>query len=168
MAKEWQATGSAIQAVGGALQQIEDPAAKVMGIIAQAIATMALSYAQASSQAAQNPANAGWGWIAFAATGLATMFSSITAIKQATQGFAQGGIVGGNSFSGDNTLIRANAGEAILTRSQQGVLADALQGSGLQNLQLDTVISGESIQLVLNNRGRRTGRGEYVQSKRMR
>ncbi len=164
MAKEWQAAGSAIQAVGGALSQIEDPTAKILGIIAQAVATMALSY----SQAAASPAvtGSGWGWIAFAATGLATMISSINGIKQATEGFAQGGIVGGNSYSGDNTLIRANAGEAILTRSQQGILASALEGGPMQNMQLDTVIRGEDIRLVLNNNGRRTGKGEYVQTNR--
>ena len=169
MAKEWQAAGSAIQAVGQAMSQIEDPAAKVLGTIAQAVATMALSYSQAA--ASPSVTSSGWGWIAFAATGLATMISSITAIKQATSGFANGGIVPGNSFSGDNLRTSdygINSGELILNKAQQGNLASQLEGSGLQNLQLDTVISGESIQLVLNNRGRRTGRGEYVQSKRMR
>ena len=166
MAKEWQAAGTAIQAVGSAMSQIEDPAAKVLGIIAQAVATMALSY----SQAAASPAvtGSGWGWIAFAATGLATMISSINGIKNATQGFAQGGIVGGNSYSGDNTLIRANAGELVLTKSQQNTLAGALEGNGLQDLQLATVISAEEIRFVLRNNGRRTGRGEYITSRNSR
>jgi hypothetical protein len=174
MAKNWQAAGSAIQAVGAAMNQIEDPAAKVLGTIAQAVATMALSY----SQAAASPAvtGTGWGWIAFAATGVATMLSSIAAIKQATAGFSNGGVIPGNSMSGDNlrgitpdgTVYGLNSQEIILNRAQQGNLASQLEGGGMENLQLDTVISGESIQLVLNNRGRRTGRGEYVQSKRMR
>lgn len=166
MAKNWQAAGSAIQAVGSAMQQIEDPAAKVMGTIAQAVATMALSYAQAANSPAVT--GSGWGWIAFAATGLSTMISSIAAIKQATQGFAQGGIVPGNSFSGDNTLIRANAGELVLTKSQQNTLAGALEGNGLQGLQLATVISAEEIRFVLRNNGRRTGRGEYITSRNSR
>jgi hypothetical protein len=174
MAKNWQAAGSAIQAVGAAMNQIEDPAAKVLGTIAQAVATMALSY----SQAAASPAvtGTGWGWIAFAATGVATMLSSIAAIKQATAGFSNGGVIPGNSMSGDNlrgitpdgTVYGLNSQEIILNRARQGNLASQLEGGGMENLQLDTVISGESIQLVLNNRGRRTGRGEYVQSKRMR
>lgn len=163
MAKNWQAAGSAIQAVGSAMQQIEDPAAKVLGTIAQAVATMALSYAQAANSPAVT--GSGWGWIAFAATGLATMISSIAAIKNATQGFAQGGIVGGNSYSGDNTLIRANAGELVLTKSQQNTLAGALEGNRLQGLQLATVISAEEIRFVLRNNGRRTGRGEYITSR---
>ena len=166
MAKNWQAAGSAIQAVGSAMQQIEDPAAKVLGTIAQAVATMALSYAQAANSPAVT--GSGWGWIAFAATGLSTMISSIAAIKQATQGFAQGGIVGGNSYSGDNTLIRANAGELVLTKSQQNTLAGALEGNGLQGLQLATVISAEEIRFVLRNNGRRTGRGEYITSRNSR
>ena len=166
MAKNWQAAGSAIQAVGSAMQQIEDPAAKVLGTIAQAVATMALSYAQAANSPAVT--GSGWGWIAFAATGLSTMISSIAAIKNATQGFAQGGIVGGNSYSGDNTLIRANAGELVLTKSQQNTLAGALEGNGLQGLQLATVISAEEIRFVLRNNGRRTGRGEYITSRNSR
>lgn len=172
MAKEWQAAGSAIQAVGSAMSQIEDPAAKVLGTIAQAVATMALSY----SQAALATAPTGWGWIAFAATGLATMISSITAIKQATSGFANGGVIPGNSMSGDNlrgmtpdgTIYGLNSQEIILNRAQQGNLASQLEGGGIGNLHLDTVISGEDIRLVLNNNGRRTGKGEYVQSRNSR
>ena len=172
MAKEWQAAGTAIQAVGGALSQIEDPTAKILGIIAQAVATMALSY----SQAAASPAvtGSGWGWIAFAATGLATMISSINGIKQATEGFANGGVIPGNSMSGDNlrgmtpdgTIYGLNSQEIILNRAQQGNLASQLEGGGIGNLHLDTVISGEDIRLVLNNNGRRTGKGEYVQTNR--
>ena len=170
MAKEWQAAGSAIQAVGAAMNQIEDPAAKVMGTIAQAIATMALSYAQASSMAAQNPANAGWGWIAFAAAGLATMVSSIAAIKQATAGFANGGVIPGNSMSGDNlrgmtpdgTIYGLNSQEIILNRAQQGNLASQLEGGGLGNLQLETRVDAEEIIIMLNNNGLRRGRGRYI------
>ena len=172
MAKEWQAAGTAIQAVGSAMSQIEDPAAKVLGIIAQAVATMALSY----SQAALATAPTGWGWIAFAATGLATMISSITAIKQATSGFANGGVIPGNSMSGDNlrgmtpdgTIYGLNSQEIILNRAQQGNLASQLEGGGISNLHLDTVIRGEDIRLVLNNNGRRTGRGEYVTTRNSR
>jgi hypothetical protein len=58
----------------------------------------------------------------------------------------------------------ANAGELVLSRSQQSTLASALEGNGLGNLNLSATISGEQIRLVLNNNGRRTGRGEYVQT----
>ena len=36
-----------------------------------------------------------------------------------------------------------------------------------QTEKLEAVVTGEQIRLALNNNGRRTGRGEYVQSNRM-
>ena len=164
MNKDWQAAASAIQAVGSAMTAIEDPAAKVLGTIAQAVATMALSYSQASLATSHQ----GWGWIAFAATGLATMLSSIAAIKSATKGFANGGIVPGGSFSGDNLRTSdygVNSGELILNRAQQDNIAAQLQGGGMQNLNLTATVTGEQIRLALNNTGRRTGNGEYLKFK---
>jgi hypothetical protein len=164
LAENWRNAGTAIGAVGAAMSQIEDPAAKVMGTIAQAIATIALTFAS-SLKGTFTP----WDWIAAAAAGTATMISTIAAIHSAT-GYAQGGIVKGNSYSGDNIYggpdAMVNAGELVLSRSQQGNLASQLQDGGLSGLNLDTVISGEDIRLVLNNNGRRTGRGEYVQSRK--
>lgn len=167
--KSAQAAASAFSSVGSALNSIEDPAAKVMGTIAQAIATIALAYAEASKNAAMNPANAGWGWIAFAAAGAATMISTISAIHSAT-GYANGGIVDGrgggmvpgNYMSGDMVPAMLNSQEVVLNRAQTNNLASQLEGGGMQNMQLSAVITGEQIRLVLNNNGRRTGRGEYV------
>jgi hypothetical protein len=93
--------------------------------------------------------------------------------------FAGGGLIGkaaggmlipGNSFSGDNLrmpvvgggMIGVNSGEVILNQAQAGVIANALEGGGMQNLQLEATIRGEDIKLALNNNSRRTGRGEYV------
>ena len=160
-----QAVSTVVGSIGQAFNAIEDPAAKVMGTVMQAIATVAGGYATASAQAA---ALGPWAWIAFAATGLATMLNMINTIHSST-GYANGGIVGGNSYSGDNLRTAdygINSGELVLNRAQQGNLASQLQGGGLGGLNLETVISGEDIRLVLNNNGRRTGRGEYVQSNR--
>lgn len=43
--------------------------------------------------------------------------------------FATGGIVPGNSFSGDNMLARVNSGEMILNRDQQARLFDIAEGN---------------------------------------
>ena len=165
MAKDWQAAGTAIQAVGNAMQQIEDPAAKVLGTIAQAVATMALSYAQAAASPAVT--STGWGWIAFAATGVATMLSSIAAIKNATSGgFANGGIVPGNSFSGDNLRTSdygINSGELILNKAQQNNLAMALEDRGGVG-ESQPYILGEQIYLGLQAYLMRSGMGEIVTS----
>jgi hypothetical protein len=161
MNKDWQAAASAIQAVGSAMTAIEDPAAKVLGTIAQAVATMALSYSQASLATS----NQGWGWIAFAATGLATMLSSIAAIKSATKGFANGGIVPGNSFSGDNLRtsdigVNLNSGELILNKAQQDTIASQLENQQVATMQ--PYVDGEKIFLGMNNTSQRMGRGEIV------
>ena len=167
MTKQWQNAGTAILAVGSAMSQIEDPAAKVIGTIAQAVATVALGYAQASSKAAElGP----WGWIAFAAAGMATMVSMISTIHSAT-GYAEGGIIQGNTYSGDQIManggaIGLNAGELVLNKAQQFNLASQLEGDGSQGTTPSRpYVSGEQIYLGLNNYLRRSGRGEIVTSR---
>ena len=172
MKTDWQAAASAIQSVGSAMSQIEDPAAKVVGTIAQAIASIALGAGQAIAQAGNGSAGGPWGWIAFAVAATATMLSTIAAVKSATKGgFAEGGIVPGNSMSGDNLRLSdygVNSQELILNRAQAGIIAHQLEGNGMQNLRLSATISGEQIRLALNNNGKRTGRGEYVTTNFMR
>lgn len=173
-AKAWNAAASAVSSVGAAMQKIEDPGIKAMGTVIQSIASIALGFAQASVQASSlGP----WGWLAFLGAGSSAMATTISTVHSLT-GFANGGIydgpsgfVPGNKYSGD--LVPANggtvslsSGELILNRAQQGIIAQELEGGGFDNLQLDTVISGEDIRLVLNNNGRRTGSGEYVQSRK--
>ena len=170
MTEDWKGAASAIQSVGSAMSQIEDPAAKVVGTIAQAIATIALTFAS-SLKGTVTP----WDWIAAAVSGTATMISTISAIHSAT-GYANGGVVHaaggaaipgtftvpGNTYSGDQIPAMLNAGETVLTRAQSGIIASALEGGGLQRLQLSATIHGEDIRLALNNNSRRTGHGEYV------
>ena len=79
---------------------------------------------------------------------------------------AADGYVGGNNYSGDMVPALLNSGELVLNRAQQGNLASQLENGASQNMKLDAVITGEQIRLVLNNNGRRTGRGEYVTSNR--
>jgi hypothetical protein len=77
---------------------------------------------------------------------------------------AGGYLIGGNNYSGDNIFAGhawVNSGELVLNRAQQGNLASQLQG-GVGAMQLSAIITGEQLRLVLNNNGRRTGRGEYV------
>lgn len=87
--------------------------------------------------------------------------------------FANGGVihaaqgyVSGTYYSGDMVPAMLNSGELVLNRAQQGVLASALEGTGLKNMKLEAFVTGEQIRFVLNNNGRRTGRGEYVQTNR--
>jgi hypothetical protein len=157
--KSWQSAAVAVSAVGSAIQNIEDPAAKVVGTVAQAIATVALSFAQAMAKT-----SGPWEWVAFAATGLATMISTISAIHSAT-GYANGGIVGGNSFSGDNVYggpdAMVNSGELILNKAQQNVVAQELQG-GSRMIQVHGVLRGKDIFIAAENWSKSAGKGEFV------
>lgn len=160
IAEQWGEAANAIQSVGGALQTIEDPAAKVLGIIAQAIATIALTFAK-SLEKTFTP----WDWIAAAAAGTATMISTISAIKSATAGsYAQGGVIPGNHYSGDMQLAAVNSGEVILNRAQVGNLASALGDGG--GTPATPYTTGEQIFLGLTNYLKRTGKGEIVTTKR--
>ena len=176
MRNAFTAAASAVSTVGSALQQIEDPAAKIAGIIAQAIAQVALTFAM-SLKGTVTP----WDWIAAAIAGTATMISTITAIKAVTSNtkgnYASGGIIPGNSFSGDNqrgilpdgSTIGVNAGELILSRSQQSNIASQLQGAGQQGGSASTpYVSGENIVLGVNNYFGRSGQGEIVTTSMLR
>ena len=111
------------------LSQItDDKTFNVMGIVAEAIATVALSYAKALASCKT------WvDWLAFGVTGLGTMLSMIAQIKQATSGYATGGIVGGSSYSGDNVYARLSSGEMVLNKHQQQNLFDAINSGNIGN-----------------------------------
>ena len=140
----------AVNAFGSALAGMEDPGAKAAGTVMQALGSIALGFAMASAQA--NTAGTGWGWLAWVAAGLAAMATAISTVHQLT-GFAQGGIVEGNSYSGDNIYAgngMINAGELVLTRAQQSTLASQLQGGGLQNMNIAGRIKGTDIILSID------------------
>lgn len=115
-AKGFAAAGTACQALGGAMQQLgSDSAAAKAGLVMAAIGQLALSLATAMTDAAKQS----WiTWLAFGVSGTAQLVSMVATISQ----FATGGIVGGNSKSGDRVLARVNSGEMILNAAQQAQL----------------------------------------------
>ena len=101
--------------LGQALQQLgSDSAEAKAGMILAAVGNIALSFAKAMNSASSNWVT----WLAFAISGTATMASTIAQINR----YATGGIIGGNSVSGDKMLARVNSGEMILNRNQQSNL----------------------------------------------
>ena len=157
--KSWENAASAIGSVGSALAGINNPAAKIMGIVAEAVANIALGFAMATAKDSKLGV---FGWIAAIAGGLGTMISTISAIHSAT-GFAEGGVVGGSTFSGDQIPAMLNAGEVVLNRAQTGNLASQLQENGGGGAgRVVGVLRGEDIALVADRWGRRTGRGELA------
>jgi len=88
---------------------------------------------------------------------------------------AAAGTLVGTSYSGDNLrgigpggqIYGLNAGEIVLNRAQAGVLAAELEGGSMSSLNINWVLKGDTIRAVVNNNGRRTGRGEMIQSNRI-
>lgn len=130
-------------------QSLELPELDVLGIIAQAIANVIAGYAAASKQAA---ALGPWAWIGFSAAGLAQVAAVIAQIHSLS-GYANGGIIGGNSYSGDNLLARVNSGEMILNGSQQSNLFNLLDRGAVGGLggNVNFVIKGKDLHGVLHN-----------------
>lgn len=163
--QEWQNVAVALGQVGQAFSQIKNPALSVVGTVGQAIATVALAYAQAQAQAAKT--SGPWGWIAFAATGLATMINTISAIKSSTAGsYASGGVIGGNNYN-DGLSANVSSGEVIFNKSDAGKLYDYVHsnsalGGGRGTLRLVTEVSGSDLRIVLNNDGRQRGVGRVI------
>lgn len=125
--EEFNQIGEGVQNMGSMFASISqltgDENIAIMGIIGQAVANIALSFSKAM---ANHKSITIWDWIGAAATGLATMVSIIGTIKQQTAGYATGGVVGGNSYTGDNLLVRVNSKERILTAKQNKALNEGL------------------------------------------
>lgn len=158
-------TAQVVGTIGQAFNAIEDPAAKVAGTVAQAIANIAMAYSDALAKDQTTKFNI-WGFIAAAAASTVSMATTIAQIHSQT-GYAEGGIVKGNHYSGDmldGGSFGINAGELVLNRAQQGSLASQLEGSagGFRNGQIVGRIEGEKIVLVANRYFRRTGQGEIL------
>ncbi|MGX8696711.1 MAG: hypothetical protein ACSW8D_10020, partial [Prevotella sp.] len=157
--------GQAATNFGAALAGLDDPAAKAAGTVISAIANIALGFGQAVAQAgSMGP----WAWLAYVAAGTAALATTISTVHSLT-GYANGGEIKGNSYSGDNLaamgpsgLIGLNAGEIVLNKAQQANVAQGLQGATPGNINLQAVASGEQLWFVMNNHTKRKGWGEIV------
>ena len=101
------------------------------------------------------------------------MITTISAIHSAT-GYAEGGMIKGNSYSGDNIgglvdgsqFVGLNAGEIVLNSAQQNMLAQNLQGGGGTVNVVGRVV-GEDIFLSADRYARRSGRGSILTGKNL-
>lgn len=156
ISKGFEQAGAAVGAFGDMFSALgaatDDAGLKVMGIIAQAIATITLSFAQALTSCKT------WiDWLIFGVTGMTTMITMIAQIKQLTAGsYAQGGIIPGSSYHGDRLIASVNSGEMILNTQQQNRLLDMANGivspaNGNYIVNVQGKIKGTDIVLVSRN-----------------
>lgn len=159
-AKSWTEAARAVGMVGNALSSLQDPSAQIASTVAMAIANIAMAYSETLAKDKTNKSNI-WYFIATAAAAMVSMATTISSIHSAT-GYAKGGIVDGNSYSGDNIPIMANAGELILDKAAQNSIASQLEGNGMGNLNLRGVLSGENIVIAADRYLKRSGQGELA------
>ena len=99
--------------------------------------------------------------IPFAGVGIAsgmisTMMGVLTSVKAESKllaAFENGGIVGGNSWHGDNLQVRVNSGEMIINKSQQNKLWKLINNGGQLGgyTEVNFKVKGTDLVGVLNN-----------------
>ena len=144
MMEATQQFASGMSSLGSAF---EIPELNAAGVIAQAVANIIMSFSTAAMQASSlGP----WGWIAFSLAGIAQVASMVAAIKNMGT-FANGGTIGGHSYSGDKLLARVNSGERILPAKKAEELDDALANGAGMGGQVDFIIRADKLYGVLKN-----------------
>ena len=68
--------------------------------------------------------------LAAMASTIAAIVAGIAQAKSAMAGYEHGGVIPGNSYTGDNVLIRSNSDEMVLTKKQQTELFRIANGRG--------------------------------------
>ncbi len=128
--------------------------AQILSAIIPVISAVgALAVAEGTEKAARTSKN----WIeaiVAAGTVTATIISAIAAGKKQTK-YANGGIVGGGSFVGDQNLVRVNSGEMILNGSQQANLFRLLNAPDFKqptsNNQVEFKLRGQELVGLMKN-----------------
>lgn len=150
LSKKAEQAYSAVGDLGGAFKnlgsEIGAPILDIAGTMMQAIATMIMAYAEAQKQASITTGP--WGWIAFAATGLATLTSVVASVKSLPK-FAEGGVISGPTVG----LMGEYAGAANNPEvvAPLNTLKDLLQPEGVPAMGGKVVfeISGRNLRGVL-------------------
>lgn len=164
----WKNAATAISLVGTAMSAVKDPAAQIASTVAMAIANIAMAYSESLAKDTTNKSNI-WYFIATAAAAMVSMATTISSIHGAT-GYAQGGMIKGNSYSGDNIgglvdgsqLVGLNAGEIVLNQAQTSNVANALKGGGMGNMHLTARLDGKDLLLSIDRTGQTMGYGQLV------
>lgn len=152
--------GSALQSTGNNWLSFIGQSASAASTLIQVI--QSLTAAEAAEAIAKQASSNLWpaNLIAIAST-LAAMTSAIASVASIGN-FAEGGIVGGTNYQ-DGITARVSSGEMFINEADQKRLYDAIHtgnfggGGGGR-----TIITGEQIVTVVNNFGKRTGKGTIL------
>ena len=145
--------GGAFEAMGASsMASIYQVASSIMQGVQQ---FTQIAAAAKSAAVAQGVASASAMPFPFNLAAIATVVATITSIFASFAKFADGGIVGGNSFSGDRQLVRVNSGEMILNKNQQARLFNLLDGDGQSGRVIrvdgEARVSGKDMYIAIRN-----------------
>lgn len=137
-------------------------AARAQAIVQFAASLAAIAAGFAQSMASPATTSAGiWGWIAGGIAGVGALLGFISQMKSIkSQAFEYGGVVGGNSWHGDNLSVRVNSGEMIINKSQQKKLWDTINGNSSEagNPEITFKLRGSDIYGSLKNYNTKRGK----------
>ncbi len=140
----------------GATAHVAAKAAEVAANEAAQVSAQGLMAAESAAAYAAIP----FVGASLAAAQIASMMAMISAAQIPM--FANGGIVGGDSYTGDKVIARVNSGEMILNKNQQSNLFKMLNGgntNGVANINIGIdKVRGSDIYLSLKNYMRSTSK----------
>lgn len=130
-----------------------------------AIAASALTFAGTISQLMASFANMMtrcttiWEWIAGGISGVTALGTMVASMKQInSQKFADGGVVGGDSYSGDRINARLNSGEVVFNQSDASKLYSMVHGSSLGVGSHTVKVKGSDMYILMSNYAKETGK----------
>ena len=131
--------------------------ANILSSISAAIPMITSLTTALTAKAAGSAAVPVVGWIN-AVAAITAIMSAMAAVPK----FADGGIIGGNSFIGDNMIARVNSGEMILNNRQQRNLFNLLDGKGGTSVnaggEVKLRIEGRDLVGVINSQTSKTSK----------
>lgn len=138
--------GTAVKtaAAAAATDNAAATAAETSASIAKTSAKSAEAIADATASGAKKPFPLNLFAIA---AGVSAVIAALASISK----FEKGGIVGGSSTHGDKNMVRANSGEMILTKGQQGTLFAMLNGKHSMGGNVEFKIKGADLVGTINN-----------------
>ena len=146
-------TASMMQVVTATLDMVAQIIPQIMSLIG---AKQAEAMASGVAGAAKLPYPANLGAIASIVATVLSTFATIWSAINGAEKHAGGGIVGGNSYSGDKILARLNSGEMVLNQRQQKNLFNLLDSDAMPtgrgtNVTVTGIVRGTDLVLVQKN-----------------
>lgn len=146
--------------VASVLQMVATTLPAIGSLISAISALTAAEAVEAGVAATGKAVSTSKHWIeaiaAVASLGAVVASAISAASKPNIQKFADGGVVGGNSFTGDRVPAMVNSGEMILNKTQQARLFKIANGGAPEGNAVTFHISGSDLVGVLNNNNRKS------------